>query len=143
VCVCVCVCVCGSQAPPADKRSYVFLFNYGVICCKAKGQYYHFKAAIDLDQLEFTIEDLPGSAVPRAESDSKVRVPMSLLPVACCLLPVVLLSHSLSHTHTHTHTHTSTYIHTFCRCLSFSVIATRSFFGMYPRPRAPAEPFPH
>lgn len=58
-------------AKQRQKLRYVFLFNNGVLCCKAKGQFYHFKAAIDLDQLEYSIEDMPSDALSRADQDGR------------------------------------------------------------------------
>lgn len=53
------------------KLRYVFLFNLGVICCKAKGPFYHFKAAIDLDQMDYEIEDVPTATLSKSEQEGK------------------------------------------------------------------------
>eukprot|EP00047_Mylnosiga_fluctuans_P003769 m.230841 g.230841 ORF g.230841 m.230841 type:complete len:803 (+) comp12124_c0_seq1:82-2490(+) len=41
------------------KLRYVFLFNNGLILCKAKGPFYHYKAAIDFEANEFEVQDVP------------------------------------------------------------------------------------
>ncbi len=62
-------------SPLLLPRRYVFLFNSLVLCCKSKGQFYHFKAAIDLDQLEYTLEDVPSpDSVSKGDQDDKVAI---------------------------------------------------------------------
>ena len=60
-------------------RSYVFLFNNGVILCKAKGPYYHFKTAIDFDTNELEVQDVP--FLNGAQEERKVYGP--LVGVVC------------------------------------------------------------
>eukprot|EP00047_Mylnosiga_fluctuans_P025140 m.182252 g.182252 ORF g.182252 m.182252 type:complete len:337 (+) comp9997_c0_seq3:141-1151(+) len=60
------------------KLRYVFLFNLGLICCKAKGPVYHFKAAIDLDADEYEIQELPSTDSPK-ENEGKHSFYFSLV----------------------------------------------------------------